>query len=85
MSNFCPFELLSTWTHRNILRDHYLAGLGLTDGLAQDLLDDDFLDGDQDVLDEICVGRCCLKTFNCATFTFVVSQEFFFQKLSKNG
>ena len=67
------------------MRDHYLAGLGLTDGLAQDLLDDDFLDGDQDVLDEISVGRCCLKTFNCATFTFVVSQEFFFQKLSKNG
>ena len=84
MSNFCPFELLSTWTHQNVQRDHYLAGLGLTDGLAQDLLDDDLLDGDQDVLDELRVGRCCLKTFYCATFISVVSQEFVFQKPSKN-
>ena len=35
------------------------------------------------MLDELRVGRCCLKTFNCATFISVVSQEFVFQKLSK--
>ena len=35
------------------------------------------------MLDELRVGRCCLKTFYCATFISVVSQEFVFQKPSK--
>ena len=60
-----------------------MAGNGLTDDLVQDLLDDDPLHRDQDVLHELRVGRCCLKTLYRPRFISVVWQEFLFQKFSK--
>ena len=77
-SNFCHFR-----THRIIFHDHLMAGNRLTDDLVQDLLDDDPLHGDQDVLHELRVGRCCLKTLYRPRFISVVWQEFLFQKFSK--
>ena len=60
-----------------------MAGIGLTDDLVQDLLDDDSLDRDQDVLHELSVGRRGLKNFYSSILVSVVGQEFLFQKLAK--
>ena len=60
-----------------------MAGNGLTDDLVQDLLDDDPLHGDQDVLHQLRVGSCRLKTFYPPILVFVLRHEFLFYKFAK--